>query len=85
MTLENVVEYLNADELADLCFCLNNFGDRSTGVYANETNVGFYRFKYANECIRRALQSNKINDLGILYIQKLQARIEELINGECVG
>lgn len=76
MTLENVIDKLDSDEVKDLCFCLNSFSDPSTGVHANKTNVKFYRLKYARECIERALQSDKINIDGIHYITRLQMKIE---------
>lgn len=77
MTLETVVEGLNSDEKKDLAFCLNNFSDPSTGVYANETNIQFYKLKYAKECVKRALFSSNINAQGMFYIQRLQMKLEE--------
>lgn len=77
MTLETVVDSLNSDEIGDLCFCLNNFSEPSTGVYANKTNLQFYRLKYSKECVERALNSDNINAQGAFYIQQLQMKLEK--------
>jgi len=78
MTLETVIDRLDSDEKKDLAFCLNRFSEPSTGVYANETNLGFYRLKYARECVERALQSDDITGQGIHYITRLQMKMEKL-------
>jgi len=78
MNLETVIDRLDSDEVKDLCFCLNNYSNPSTGVYANKTNVKFYKLKYARECIERALQSDNINGQGIHYLTRLQMKMEEL-------
>jgi hypothetical protein len=76
MTLETVIDSLNSDEIHDLCFCLNRFAEPKTGVYANQTNVKFYRLKYASKCVERALQDNDITGEGIHYITRLQMKLE---------
>jgi hypothetical protein len=78
MTIENVVENLTKTEIRDLCFCLNNFGDKREGVVATPSSVKFYIKKYAVECIDNALNSGMINSDGAFYIQKLQMKLEEL-------
>lgn len=77
MNMETVIDRLDSDEVKDLCFCLNNYSNPSTGVYANETNVKFYKLKYARECVERALQSDNINGSGIHYITRLQMKLED--------
>jgi len=81
MTLKTVVDRLDSDEIKDLCFCLNNFSNPSTGVYANKTNLQFYRLKYARECVERALQADNISGEGIHYITRLQMKLEDNKNG----
>ncbi len=78
MTIENVIENLTQTEIRDLCFCLNNFGDRREGVVAHPSNVKFYIKKYAITCIDNALNSGMLNDDGASFIQKLQTKIEKL-------
>jgi hypothetical protein len=71
MTLENYIEGLSPMEVKDLIFCIRNFGG-PTGVVADENTLKFFRKAYADACIERALDSNKLDDKGVYYIQKLQ-------------
>ena len=71
MTLETYLEGLSSMETKDLIFCIRNFGDR-TGMVADENTIKFFRKRYADICIERALDSNNLNAEGKKYIQKLQ-------------
>jgi len=71
MTLETYLEGLSSMQVKDLIFCIRNFGGQ-TGVVADKYTIKFFRKAYADACIERALDSNKLNDEGKKYIQKLQ-------------
>jgi hypothetical protein len=79
-TLEYIIDNFTEHEIRDLCFVINQFGNRRRGggVYADEYSVKFYTRRYAEDCIQTALDSNNLTAEGAFYIQKLQIKMESL-------
>ena len=78
-TLVEIMSKLSESEVKDLCFCVNYFKPRGVGgIIADCRSVKYFKKKYAEDCLKRAVTSNKITSEGREYMLKLLIKLESL-------